>query len=491
MPSIKILHTGDIHLDSPFSGLDAHRSEVRRNELRGTFTSLMTYARTENVDLFLITGDMFDVGFATRETISLLIREISKLKCPVVISPGNHDPAGEGSVWRKNVFPDNTYIFTSEELSSFEFPELGFRVYGWGFEKTAMRDNPLAGKKAENDGLVNVLSVHCDLTSPISASCPLTADELLAFGADYCALGHVHNPDSVSLPHGISYCGCLEGRSFDETGPKGAVLCEIGRRSSPGEEVPVRYSRVRFSKRRYESLSLAVDGVADGEELKEKISNFISERKYGDDTLLRLTLTGRVREDLAVDTAALSDLGERLYALDVRDETTPDWNASALAADPTVKGEFYRVLEPLLTSPEPEKRKIASAALRYGLAALAGERFVLRDADRFRRLPIPRAQRHKRAQRVGKDVDRDVHQIHALRYARDARPGSDRTEEIRQLEDGRGIGNTRCRDRLGRRIQDRKNARRRLSRRKGNVQGDGYARQGTGRRTRKLHGIRR
>ena len=373
MQSIKILHTGDIHLDSPFSGLDTHRSEVRRNELRGTFTSLMTYARTENVDLLLITGDMFDVGFATRETISLLIREISKLKCPVVISPGNHDPAGEGSVWRKNVFPDNTYIFTSEELSSFEFPELGFRVYGWGFEKTAMRDNPLAGKKAENDGLVNVLSVHCDLTSPISASCPLTADELLAFGADYCALGHVHNPDSVSLPHGIAYCGCLEGRSFDETGPKGAVLCEIGRRSSPGEEVPVRYSRVRFSKRRYESLSLAVDGVADGEELKEKISNFISERKYGDDTLLRLTLTGRVREDLAVDTAALSDLGERLYALDVRDETTPDWNASALAADPTVKGEFYRVLEPLLTSPEPEKRKIASAALRYGLAALAGE----------------------------------------------------------------------------------------------------------------------
>ena len=151
------------------------------------------------------------------------------------------------------------------------------------------------------------------------------------------------------------------------------MVCEIGRRSAPGEEVPVRYSRIRFSKRRYESLSLAVDGVADSEELREKISDFISERRFGDDTLLRLTLTGRVREDLNVDTAALSDIGDRLYALDIRDETTPDWNASALSADPTVKGEFYRVLEPLLTSPEPEKRKIASAALRYGLAALAGE----------------------------------------------------------------------------------------------------------------------
>ena len=373
MDTIKILHTGDIHLDSPFSGLDSHRSEVRRNELRGTFTSLMTYARTENVDLLLITGDMFDVGFATRETISLLIREIGKLKCPVVISPGNHDPAGEGSVWGKNVFPENTYIFTSEELSSFEFPELGVRVYGWAFEKTAMRDNPLAGKRAEKDGFVNVLSAHCDLTSPISSSCPLTANEILSFGADYAALGHVHNPDPSSLPHGIAYCGCLEGRSFDETGIKGAIVCEIGRRSAPGEEVPVRYSLVRFAKRRYESRALPVDGVADAEELREMISGFISERKFGDDTLLRLTLTGRVREDLAIDAAALADLGERLYALDIRDETTPDWNASALAADPTVRGEFYRVLEPLLTSPEPEKRKIASAALRYGLAALAGE----------------------------------------------------------------------------------------------------------------------
>ena len=372
MDKIKILHTGDIHLDSPFSGLDAHRSEVRRNELRGTFTSLMTYARTENVDLILITGDMFDTGFATRETISLFIREISKLKCPVVISPGNHDPAGEGSVWKKNVFPENTYIFTSENLSSFEFPELGFRVYGWGFEKAAMREDPIAGNKAEKDGLINILSAHCDLTSPISSSCPMTANELLAFGADYCALGHVHNPDDTAYPRGIAYCGCLEGRSYDEIGPKGAIVCEIGLRTSPGGEVPVRYSRVRFSKRRYESLSLPVDGVADTEELREKIAGCISEKKFGDDTLLRLTLTGRVAEDLTVDAAALSDLGERLYALDIRDETTPDWNASALRADPTVRGEFYRVLEPLLTSPEPKKRKIASAALRYGLAALSG-----------------------------------------------------------------------------------------------------------------------
>ena len=376
MDKIRILHTGDVHLDSPFSGLDVHKSEVRRNELRGTFTSLMTYARTENVDLLLIAGDLFDNGFATRETISLIIREISKLKCPVVISPGNHDCAGEGSVWKRNVFPANTYVFNTEELSSFDFPDLGFRVYGWAYEKSVMRDNPLVGKKAESDGMVNILCAHCDLTSPLSSSCPLTVGDLESFGADYNALAHIHNPSDGKYPERIAYCGCLEGRSFDETGVKGAILCELEKRSAPGAPVSLSRTRVRFSKRRYEDLSLAVDGAATEDELRERISSFISEKKLGDDTILRLKLTGNVDERLRIDAEGLTDLGDRLFGFTVEDATAPLWNAAALSSDPTIRGEFYRVLEPMLNSSDPAQRANAALALRYGLSALAGEDFA-------------------------------------------------------------------------------------------------------------------
>ena len=57
---IKILHTGDIHLDSPFSGLDPRSAEIRKNELRAAFTSMMTYAKMNNVDMLLMAGDIFD-----------------------------------------------------------------------------------------------------------------------------------------------------------------------------------------------------------------------------------------------------------------------------------------------------------------------------------------------------------------------------------------------------------------------------------------------
>ena len=38
---MKILHSGDLHLDTPFSFLDERQAEIRKNELRAAFTSMM------------------------------------------------------------------------------------------------------------------------------------------------------------------------------------------------------------------------------------------------------------------------------------------------------------------------------------------------------------------------------------------------------------------------------------------------------------------
>ena len=43
---IKFLHCADLHLDSPLSALDLQKAEVRRNEMRASFTSITLYAAT-------------------------------------------------------------------------------------------------------------------------------------------------------------------------------------------------------------------------------------------------------------------------------------------------------------------------------------------------------------------------------------------------------------------------------------------------------------
>ena len=42
----KIIHAADIHLDAPFSLFDVQKAQVRKNELRGAFTSMILYAKT-------------------------------------------------------------------------------------------------------------------------------------------------------------------------------------------------------------------------------------------------------------------------------------------------------------------------------------------------------------------------------------------------------------------------------------------------------------
>ena len=368
---LKILHTGDVHLDSPFSGLDPVTAEVRRNELRAAFTSLFHFAKVEKADIILITGDLFDSEFVTRETLALISREAAGAGCPVVISPGNHDSVSSVGVWRRGVFPDNVYIFTEDSLSYFDFPELGARVWGWAFASKTMDSCPLAGRsvrEAEGDFEYNILCAHGDLTSSGSTSCPMKLSQLESFGADYAALGHVHNP--VSYGDRVAYCGCLEGRSFDETGHKGALFVTLD-----GKAVSSR--KVRFSRRRYENDEMRVDGVSTNGELKEKISAYVAEKHYGDDTLLRLTLKGELDPSFTVNRLFLETDPPRVFSLKIEDKTSPMLDAESLRRDPTVRGEFYRLLESSLTSEDEKTREVAAAALRAGLSALSGEAVVM------------------------------------------------------------------------------------------------------------------
>ena len=50
---LKVLHTGDLHLDTAFASLDERQAQIRKNELRAAFTSMMTYARMNGMDVIV------------------------------------------------------------------------------------------------------------------------------------------------------------------------------------------------------------------------------------------------------------------------------------------------------------------------------------------------------------------------------------------------------------------------------------------------------
>ena len=140
----RILHIGDIHLDSPFSLFDVEKSQARRRELRGTFSSIMMYAKMKKADLVIIAGDLFDSEFVTRETMSLIVSQFASLpSCRFVITPGNHDPATAKSAYLKTKFPENVYVFNSESVERIAFDDIGVDVYGFAYTEEKYEQDPL------------------------------------------------------------------------------------------------------------------------------------------------------------------------------------------------------------------------------------------------------------------------------------------------------------------------------------------------------------
>ena len=72
MNGVGIIHTADLHLDAPFSAFSPEKAERRREQLRQCFLSLVKVARERGTRLFLISGDLFDSEYATKDTAELL-----------------------------------------------------------------------------------------------------------------------------------------------------------------------------------------------------------------------------------------------------------------------------------------------------------------------------------------------------------------------------------------------------------------------------------
>ncbi len=370
--SVKILHAGDLHLDSPFSRLDPRRGEEARRAGRAAFSRMMAYVRKNEIDLCLLAGDLFDSEYVTSRTAALLIEEFSASPGTVfVIAPGNHDPYSEDSFYASGRLPENVLVFSSEDLSSFVLPALNTVVWGYAFRSERMEHSPIAGHRIAEPDRLNLLCIHGDLGAPLSPYAPLTKEDILHFGADYTALAHKHIPfgSAPSERPAYAYSGPLVGRSFDEPGIGGAVLV-TARRGERGYDI--KWERVPFADRRYESVTVDLSGVDSEKEVARRIKAAVEENGFGGDTALRVTFTGAVPPDFAPPMMADGGVLGLSY-LELIDRTSPTFDARALEHDMTVRGELYRSLLPRLSTGTPEERAIAARALRMGLAALAGE----------------------------------------------------------------------------------------------------------------------
>ena len=350
---MKFIHCSDIHLDSKMErNLTAAQARERNAEVCATFARMAAFAAQQDVTAVLMAGDLFDTQRATAQTVGFVLDTIRNVP---------------------NV--DFLYLRGNHDVSAFEgwdLPE-NFKTFGDGWTYHRYGEVVIAGMEQEPaydalnlpEDTVNIVTLHGQISTQ-------PGEELIALpllkrkNIDYLALGHIHSYQTGKLDDRGTwcYCGCLEGRGFDELGAKGFVLVNVENKNVSHEFVP-------FARRTLEEVSVDITDLvtvsqilAAAEEACEGIPA---------ENLVKVTLTGTYSLETQKDLQFLKKMLEgRFWFLKIKDESRLEIEKESYEHDLSLKGEFIRTV---LASdlPQADKDRIICA----GLEALRGEEISL------------------------------------------------------------------------------------------------------------------
>ena len=235
MPLVRFVHAADLHLDAPFSGVDASDPAVKSALVASTleaFERIVALCLDEKVDFLIIAGDVYDNArnFNAQLRFQQQTALLAEAGIPVFIVEGNHDP--ESARPRDLRLPDNVHYFSTQSVERVPVERDGQLVcalYGRGYARAAETRNLAKDyHRSPTDAVaIGVLHANVGGREGFEDYAPASVDDLRAAGMDYWALGHIHKPEVLSESPAIVYAGCPQGRSPKEDGVRGCYLVEI------------------------------------------------------------------------------------------------------------------------------------------------------------------------------------------------------------------------------------------------------------------------
>lgn len=401
---IKILHTADVHLDSPLRSLALRDSELRdrvRIASRAAFTRIVDTALAEDVAALLIAGDLFDGAERSARTAAFLMVQLERLResgIRVFYIKGNHD--AENPLTGELSLPDNVHVFEGRG-GKVQLVD-GVWIHGVSFANRHAPESLLPKFPPPVDGETNIAMLHTSLSGAAGHDpyAPCTLNDLGAAGFDYWALGHVHRRQVHSQAPWVVMPGTPQGRDIGELGPKSATLVTIGE-TIEIEEVPT--SAVEFLQVKIDATDTESDDA-----LRDLLRRTLRDTVRGlasENAVIRLELTGRTPrrwqvlrdQDVWTDTAAQYARETGILWLDkvvfnLSDSTPPGHSATdelaeimkAIREEPgfteTCRAEFEDILKelPPLRRAELMPDEGAMGQLAQRLAATGVERILAR-----------------------------------------------------------------------------------------------------------------
>lgn len=362
----RFVHTGDLHLDSPFAGLGgqvpASIAEALRTSTLRAWDNVVALALDEEVDCFLVAGDAFEG--ATRTLPGQIafrdgLKRLSDAGIPSYVVTGNHDH--EGGYIPAVEWPELVHRFSAHEVEAYPVLRDGreiARVYGQGYRKQVIRENLAAGFRREPDApfAIGLLHTQIGVAGEVNDYAPCSMADLQRADMDYWALGHVHkhSVERAAKPT-VVYCGNPQGRDPGEVEPRGCYLVTV---DDDGTVTPsfrpvdvVRWQRVDVPVGLLEGDEAIANAITDAvDEVQSRAGRSVVAR-------VRLTGAGPAHKVLSrsgglagvaeVVRGALGEGAPFAFVESITDATRPPFNRDERAATDDFLGNVLRYSDEL------------------------------------------------------------------------------------------------------------------------------------------------
>jgi len=342
---MKIIHTADIHLDSPLVGVAD--SVLRRAELLRALSSMSKFADNAGVAAVIVAGDLFDDKFVSAKTVTSVAKIIGESKARWFVLRGNH---GDDTPYRALEKQCGKVSFFGDDWTSYNLGNVTICGRELGANDAAHWQS-----LALDPNRYNVLVLHGDVDDPSYGEIDKKA--ISAQPIRYVALGHRHAfcEHKFGRVRG-AYSGVLEARGFDELAPAGFVLLDTDADKAEFISHPIR---------RVETVNIDVSAVDTDYELERLIDDSVA--KVSADNYLNVVFCGALSDSVRLDAVADNQLKNRFFALRIQNKTLPRFDLQQLSKEVSLRGEFVKLA--LNITDETERNEV----LRLGLLALSGE----------------------------------------------------------------------------------------------------------------------
>jgi DNA repair exonuclease SbcCD nuclease subunit len=358
------LHTSDWHVGKPFGRFLPEQQGVLRQARLTAIDRLADAARGGRARHVLVAGDVYDQPkLPDRELRAPLGQMHAHRDIAWHIIPGNHDPAGAGSVWERAVrdgLPANVNLYLEPRPA--EIAEACWLLPA-PLAAKSMTEDPTAWMDgaATPAGCHRIGLAHGSIQgfgSEKGASIEIAPDRPRRAGLSYMALGDWHGLSEIG-PR-AAYSGTPEPDGFLDNMPGFALLVTL-----EGVTSPPQLQRRQIGEHRWLQRSIGLVRSSDLAALEGEIEGLGAQARR---TLLSLDIAGRVTmaEDREV-RARLDRLESRVFHLDRRLErmlpTLGDDDLTQLAEGPLRDiGSELSLLTADVAHPE---QAVAARALRH------------------------------------------------------------------------------------------------------------------------------